>query len=258
MDAIITAGGNPLPDEPLYEYTLGGQKALLDVAGKPMIQWVLDAVSASPSIDNIIVVGLQELGKIKIAKPVTFLPNQIDMIENVRVGLNEVKRINPQAEFALLVASDIPGITEKMVTEMVENVQKYQVDLLYSVVSRQVMEAKYPTSRRTYTHLKDIDLCGADLNAVRLNIMEKTASVWEKLANARKNPVKQAAILGPNILFSLLFRTATLDDAVRMLCKRLGITGKALSWDSAEVGMDVDKPHQLEIIRADLSRRISV
>ena len=43
MDAIILAGGIPLPEDPLYSYSKGDAKALIDVAGKPMIQWVLDA-----------------------------------------------------------------------------------------------------------------------------------------------------------------------------------------------------------------------
>ena len=54
MDAVITAGGIPEPDDPLYAYTQGKSKALLDIAGKPMVQWVLDAVCASQNIDNIV------------------------------------------------------------------------------------------------------------------------------------------------------------------------------------------------------------
>jgi hypothetical protein len=34
MDAIITAGGIPQPDDPLYEYTQGSHKALLDIASQ--------------------------------------------------------------------------------------------------------------------------------------------------------------------------------------------------------------------------------
>ena len=44
MDAIVTAGGIPRPEDPLYTYSHGDSKALIDVAGKPMIQWVLDAL----------------------------------------------------------------------------------------------------------------------------------------------------------------------------------------------------------------------
>ena len=45
MDAVILAGGIPRPDEPLYAYSNGEAKALIDVAGKPMIQWVYERTS---------------------------------------------------------------------------------------------------------------------------------------------------------------------------------------------------------------------
>ncbi len=48
MDAIVIAGGVPTPVEPLYPYTQGKPKALLDLCGKPMIQWVLDALEGKP------------------------------------------------------------------------------------------------------------------------------------------------------------------------------------------------------------------
>ena len=53
MNAIVTAGGIPQPGEPLYEVTQGGPKALLDIAGKPMVQWVLDALSGSQNLSLI-------------------------------------------------------------------------------------------------------------------------------------------------------------------------------------------------------------
>ncbi len=52
MDAIVTAGGIPLPEEPLYDATQGHPKALVDVAGKPMVQWVLDALTEARSIET--------------------------------------------------------------------------------------------------------------------------------------------------------------------------------------------------------------
>jgi NDP-sugar pyrophosphorylase family protein len=38
MDVIIPAGGIPRPNHPIYKYTQGKPKALLDIAGKPMIR----------------------------------------------------------------------------------------------------------------------------------------------------------------------------------------------------------------------------
>ena len=57
MDAIVTAGGIPQPDDPLYVYAKGDAKALIDIAGKPMIQWVLDALSDAKNVDNVIEIG---------------------------------------------------------------------------------------------------------------------------------------------------------------------------------------------------------
>ena len=73
MDAIITAGGIPEPEDPLYEYTQGISKALLNIAGKPMVQWVLDAVGNSEKIDRIVIVGLEPDSGIHCAKPLTFV-----------------------------------------------------------------------------------------------------------------------------------------------------------------------------------------
>ena len=57
MDAIVTAGGVPLPGDPLYVYSNGNSKALIDISGKPMVQWVLDALGESKKVDNVIVIG---------------------------------------------------------------------------------------------------------------------------------------------------------------------------------------------------------
>jgi len=255
MDAILTAGGIPLPGEPLYEYTRGGSKAMLDLAGKPMIQWVLDALSRSPKINHIVVIGLAELGGITCPKPITFLPNQKDMLGNINTGLEALRRLQTGSEYALIAASDVPGVTTEMINWLVDNVQSSGVDLCYQVVTQQVMEEKFPTSRRTYTHVKDMTVCGGDINAIRVNVASNLTLMWEKLISARKNPLKQASILGFDILFGLLFRTATIDQLARMICKRLQVTGKVIESPHAEMGMDVDKPHQLEIMRNFLTRR---
>jgi hypothetical protein len=52
----------------------------------------------------------------------------------------------------------------------------------------------------------------------------------------------------------LMLRRLTLDDLVRRVSAQIGIRGKAVVWPWAEAGMDVDKPHQLEIMRADMAK----
>jgi hypothetical protein len=78
--------------------------------------------------------------------------------------------------------------------------------------------------------------------------------MWEELIGNRKSPLKQAATIGFGTLLKVATRTITLEDLVTTVTKRLGITGRPIIWEHAEPGMDVDKPHQLELIREDMEK----
>lgn len=255
MDAIVTAGGVPQPGEALYEYTRGISKALLDVSGKPMIQWVLDALTAASTIDRVLIMGLPADTEISCPKLVSYLPSQGDMVANIRAGISELLRINPQAQHVLLASSDIPCITSEMVDWVVKTTMQTDEDAYYNVISRQVMEKRFPTSNRSYIKLKDVEVCGADMNVVATRLVTTNDEVWIKLVSARKNALKQAALLGFDTLFLLLLHAITMEAAVKKVTKRLNITGRAILCPYAEVGMDIDKPHQLEILRADLAQQ---
>ncbi len=255
MDAIVTAGGIPLPEDPLYSYTNGNSKAMLDIAGKPMIQWVLDALGDAKQVDNVIVVGLSPKSGVTCKKPLHFLSNQGRMLSNIVVGVEKALELNPQAEYVLVVSSDIPALEAHMVDWLVETCMAEKVDLYYGVIPRQVMETRFPNSKRTYTKLKDMELCGADIHISHVRMATEHLDLWEKLIGHRKSSLKQAAAIGLDTLFLLLFRRLTLADAVQRVTQRIGITGRAIVWEHAEAGMDVDKPHQLEILREDLAQK---
>jgi len=118
------------------------------------------------------------------------------------------------------------------------------------------METRYPGSNRTYTKLKDIQLCGADMHVAHVTMATEPdhLAMWEELIGNRKSPLKQAATIGFGTLFKVATRSITLDDLVVTITERLGITGRPIVWDHAEPGMDVDKPHQLEILREDMEK----
>jgi GTP:adenosylcobinamide-phosphate guanylyltransferase len=257
MDAIVMAGGIPREGDPLYEYTQGEAKALLEIAGKPMIQWVLDALNEAEKINQIVIIGLSPDSDISSDKLAALVPNQDDMIENVRSGLNKVLEINPNARQALVVSSDIPAITPEAVDWAVSTVTDSDDDIYYNVISRQVMEKRFPESKRSYIRLKGIELCGADMNVISTRMASSDSDIWNRLANSRKNPIKQAALIGFDTLFLLIFRLVTLDEAAEKVTKKLNIRGRAIVCPHAEVGMDVDKPFQLEILRNDLAKRDS-
>ncbi len=253
MDAIVLAGGIPQPDEPLYEYTKGDPKALTDIAGKPMIQWVLDALSDAKHVDNVIIVGLSPKNELACKKPVYYLSNQGRMLANVVTGVNKSLELDKKTKYVLVVSADIPALKSEMVDWLVETAMQTKDDLYYGVCTREVMEARFPGSKRTYTKLKGIELCGADINLTHVRMTTEHLDMWESLIGTRKSPFRQAGIIGLGTLFKVVTRSITLEDLVEKVCKRIGIKGRAIVWPHAEACMDVDKPHQLELMREDLA-----
>lgn len=254
MDAVIIAGGIPAPQDPLYAYSKGESKALLDIAGKPMVQWIIDALGDAKTIDRIVLIGLTGKSGLTSRKPLHYISNEGKMLANIQAGTEKVRQLNPRAEYVLFVTSDIPAITGAMFDWVVNTSLQTKHDLYYNVIPRKVMEDRFPAARRTFVRLKDLEACGGDTHVVRTAIVGRNSAFWDKLIEARKNPAAQASLLGFDIIFRFLFRQLTADDVIRRVAARLGLRGRALICPFAEVGMDVDKPHQLELMRAHLGR----
>ena len=255
MDAIVLAGGIPQPDEPLYNYTKGDPKALTDIAGKPMIQWVLDALSDAKHVDNVIIVGLSPKNELISKKPVYYLSNQGRMLANIVAGVNKSLELGRRTKYVLVVSADIPALKPEMVDWLVETAMQTKDDLYYGVCTREVMEARFPGSNRTYTKLKDVELCGADINLTHVRMATEHLDMWESLIGTRKSPLKQAGLIGLGTLWKVFTKSITLDELVAVVCERIGIKGRAIVWSHAEPCMDVDKPHQLELLREDLAKQ---
>jgi GTP:adenosylcobinamide-phosphate guanylyltransferase len=255
MDAIVIAGGIPRPEDPLYTYSHGDAKALIDIAGKPMVQWVLDALGNAKKVDNVIIIGLSPKSGVTCKKPIYYVSNQGRMLANIVAGVDKALELNKRNKYVLVVSSDIPTLKSEMVDWLVDTCMETKDDLYYGVCPKDVMEARFPGSKRTYTHLKDMDVCGADINLTHVRMATEHLDMWESLIGSRKSPLKQAGIIGFGTLFALFTRRLTLEDAVKRVGDRIGIKGRAIVWPYAEPCMDIDKPSQLELLREDLAKQ---
>ncbi len=257
MDALVLAGGIPQPDHPLYKYTQGQAKALLEIAGKPMVQWVLDALGNAKKVDNVIVIGLPEDAEVTCSKPIYRIPNQGKMLANIQAGVDKMREITPEGEYVISVSADIPSVTGEMIDWLVDTAMETRDEVYYGIVPKEIMDARYPNSNRTFTKLKGIELCGADVHIAHHSMTTDPVHLakWEVLIGKRKQPLKQAATIGIWTLALLLMGRLKLDDAIARVSKKLNISGRVIRWEYAEVAMDVDKPHQFELLRDELEEK---
>jgi len=253
MDAVVMAAGIPREGEPLFELTQGRSKALLPVAGKMMVQWVLDALGAARGVDRAVVVGPE--GGLAFARELHYVANQGEYLDNLLAGAHRLLELDPRARRLLVISADIPAITSEHIDWVTRQAEESDDDFYYCVIDRQAMESSFPGCRRTFFRLRDREVCGGDLAVVRTSVFDTEAGVWQRLSAARKSRWRMAAVIGPSVLLRFLLGRLTVQQAERLASRRLGVRGRALNCPFPEVGMDVDKPFQLDLVETALRRR---
>ena len=251
------AGGVPKEDDLLYRYTQGGPKALLELHGKPMVQWVLDTLDRTESVSQVIIVGLSEESGISSEKLVGFVPDQGSMLANAIEGTEKVLSLNPQAEFVMLCSSDIPLLMPDMVESLVGQCTDPSVDLYYAVITKEQMENRFPESRRSYGKFVDGYLAGCDIHIIAPRMIYKHRDLLTSLMSNRKSVIRQALNLGPGVLIKYATGRLSVRDLVRTFLQKFDINARVVYMDAPEMGMDADKPFQLEICRQELQKRLA-
>lgn len=250
MQAILTAGGTFEADNPLFIETGIAKKALLPMGGKPMIQWVAEALAGSRYVDGLVVVGLEPEELAPLSVPVHYAPNQGSIVDNALAGLNKVLEVAPDTTNVLVCSSDIPLLTGRIVDEFVETCHRHPAEVHYAVVEETVLEASFPNSKRTFTPMKGGRYSGGDLLMAHKILAQKAnLELVRALTGERKNFFAQARMIGFGFIFRFIFRMMDLDEAMRQAGKKLNVNGHVLSYPSPELAMDVDKLHQYVMVK---------
>jgi CTP:molybdopterin cytidylyltransferase MocA len=257
VDAVVTAGGVPRPDQPLYALTNGKAKALLPIAGRPMVQWVLDALNAAETVRRIVVVGLgaDDRAALTSRKDMAFVANQGSLIANTEAGVKRVLAQDENAKHALVVSADIPALQGAHVDWITRACQETDHEIYYGLLSEADMEKRFPGSKRSYFKLKEGKFCGSDINMFSTGLVGHYHPAWHTIVDSRKSILKQASLIGLDTLLIMALGQMTIPEALRRAKSKLGVNGRVLLIPYAQAGMDVDKPRQYELVKQDLESR---
>lgn len=255
--AIIGAGGSYAPDDPLLRHAGVAHKALIPIAGAPMIAHIAGALADSGYVSQLIVVGMGPEHGVEMPLPTTWVPEAGGILENTLAGVEALARLEPDAERALVCGTDIPLITGEMIRYLVDTALATGADVCYTIVARETMETRFPGSGRSFARLRDGQFAGGDIHLINPVIFEKNRQLMNDMMGARKNNLKQARMIGLRFLLKFFFRRLTVADGERKAQSILGVPCRAIPVRYAELGMDVDKPHQLDMVRAELESQMT-
>lgn len=234
VDAVVLAGGDGAVIDPLVSI-----KGLVPVAGRAMVEWVVEALNAAETIDRVAVVVPTDEG-------LGDLPSLVDkivvsdaaFIDNVLAGVDAFAG----DRYVLVTTGDLPALSPRAVDDYVARSLETGADVSYPLVSKAAMIEQFPGSERTFIRLRDGEITGGNMMLLSADVLARNRDIGQRLFETRKSPVSMARVIGVPFIFKLITGRLRASDVERKMEQLLGGRCKAIRTDHASIGADVDKP----------------
>lgn len=248
VDAFILAGGLSPWLKPL---TGTEHRCLAKIGDKRIIDYIIDALQKSGSIRKIVVAARKEV----LPELRATLPDDILLCE-AEGDLPATAYAAAQAlgedstEKLLGVCDDIPLLTPLAVREFLADCKRYpQGELYYPIIPKDACLASFPDAQRTYGKLADGVFTGGNMMLVAKKVIPPGQQKAKEIFARRKSPLKLCNWLGWSFIVKLLLHRLTVADAEKRTTQLMEMNCKAIITRHAGVGMDIDKPSDLELAK---------
>jgi GTP:adenosylcobinamide-phosphate guanylyltransferase len=244
IPAVVLAGGRNKPE--MAAATGVEMRALIPIGGRPMLEHVLDALSAAESIGEITVVGAAPS-----SNGFRHIADRGGFVENIYSGLEQVHSDN-----AVISTSDIPFVTAESVDDFVRLARVEGADIIYPIVRVEDCYSRFPGVKRTAVRLNEGSYTGGNIMLVRRAFMEAQR---ERLARAyalRKSPLKLALMVGFGTTFKLALSIAmrkpmlSISELESAISRVVGGKARAVISRYPELATDIDRESDLLAVEA--------
>lgn len=248
FNALILGGGSRDSVDGLE-----GPKGLVDILGRPMLEWVIDALVEAESVDNIALVfpDMDLLSDDIKSKVDILVESNGEFSDNVLRGLDALGN----EKQVLAVTGDIPALTAEAIDDLVGRTLESKADFAYAVIRDSDIESQFPGSARTYLKLKDGRITGGNIIVIGPQSLHGVREHIQVFFEARKNPMSLAQILGLSFMARFAMGQLSFADLEKKMGGIVKAPCKALLTPYASIGADVDKPIDKVVVEKVLSAR---
>ncbi len=245
IDVLILAGARN--NGPLKSVSSTEHEALIEIKDMPMVEYVIRAVNQASRTGKVVVVGPRQELESSIREQVNLIVDSGEtLIENIQKGME----VTGSGNYVLLITSDIPLITKDVIDEFIITcLNDSQADIYYPIIPKENNTAKFPTVKRTYVHLAEGTFTGGNMVLIKPAFLKDTLGLLEKVILCRKKPWKLSQILGVKFIFKFVVGSLSISEIEKRVAKITGYKGKGMITEHAEIGFDVDKPSDLQLMR---------
>jgi GTP:adenosylcobinamide-phosphate guanylyltransferase len=236
VKAAILAGGGTCS---LAEAAGVASKALVPVAGKPLVRYVVEALGAAQTIEEAAVVcgpGLRypEEAVVGVRQVEAAGPSYADTIRAAAETVPE--------GFVCILTADMPALTPAAVDATVNFALDSGADLTYTICDVDTVSEAFPGTVRTVVRLREGRFTGGNLAVARREMLLASLERIESAFGRRKSIVGLTLLFGPMFLLRLLLARPTVAAVAARGEQILGCKVAVHASAYPEIAMDVDKP----------------
>lgn len=211
-----------------------------------MLARVLAALDVCADIDECCICGIDDPALTQSNH--AHLADTGSIVANVQMGLRWALE-QSGAQHVVVVTADLACVSAESITHFIALCRPLTSAGYYSMVPRAAIEARYPDAQRTYTKLRDLEVTGGNIAILHTDLLDTDPQRWAEIVHARKHAWQMARRIGPRTLIKLATRRLTVADTGDIATKLFGHSLQAVVTPYAELGMDVDKPQHIEMLR---------
>jgi len=242
IDALVLAGSKN--DGPLRQCSSVPYEAIITIGRKAMVDYVIDALRGSRRIGRIVVLGPAGVPGFCDREDVKVVTSEGGLLENVARGVEQLI----DSDRVLLATCDIPLISSQAIEDFLDRCGNRSAQVYYPVVPREVVEKTYSNVQRTYVTFKEGEFTGGNLFLIDPRTVSSCMATGQQIFEARKSPLRLSKLIGMSFMLKFLLKMVTLKEAQEKVSDLLGVEGVVVVTSYPEVGVDVDKPSDLELV----------
>jgi GTP:adenosylcobinamide-phosphate guanylyltransferase len=249
--ALLLAGSRPAGD-PLARSMMVGHKALIPLAGEPMVLRPLRSLLASEQVGEIIVLTQDPAD----LRPVLPDDERIQIRASGETIASTIAGLiaSRAADFPVLVTTaDHAFLDTQMIADFTRKAAG--ADLAIGVVEQKALLARLPQTKRTWLKFRGGAYTGANMFAFGSKKVLPAIERWRSVEQDRKKGWRVLAAIGPALLLGAVLRVRSLDESVASVGRKLGVTIRAVVMTNPLAGVDVDKPADHALVEAILEGR---
>jgi hypothetical protein len=263
FDLILLAGFGER-DSLLCENEGVTKKAFLKLGDKTFIEHLVVNLQPMKGLRDIYLSGMAEK-EWKTDLPVIFAEDEGDIISKLRRHRLTYYSDKKEPDYVIVISSDTPLVTAASVERFIERCKATTggelTGLFYmSLIDQKDMVTKFPGSNRTYVKFRDVTFASGDTLLAKPSIIDSHGDILDRMVNNRKSVFKSLAVVSPIFAIKAILKLATLIDLNNAINKKIFKTPNAcigVIVEDPELGMDVDRQLQLEVIRDYYQKNIS-